>query len=260
VWQTYGRARWKSPPSVLMNMDVINGRETNDGLATGSGGAVRSFAVCIRYLIKDCFDLTGASSIPFANIIVQLADNASGGTTATPYTLAHLAFPPVGAEGRCGILVQGNAVTPSNVVIADSGGVNIGCYGPINVQVRNLQVGQTSAAATPLANGGIDAGDGANIRLEGGVIFGSVSAAQVSSSNGGSVTFDGPFSIVGGGANFAMSNGGRVSTGGQACTISNTPAYTQQFCTCFEQGQIVAAGQYRPALRRARSSSPAICR
>jgi hypothetical protein len=128
--------------------------------------------------------------------------------------------------------------------VCDPGGANIGSYGAgVDVELRNFQIGQTSSASTPLAAGGIEGADGANVRLEGGMIFGSMSSAQILADNRGSVIFDAPYSIVGGGSNFAFAQTlGLISTNQQACTISNNPAYTQQFATCFEQGQIVTAG------------------
>lgn len=231
--------RWKVPNNTTTYVDAINGNDANDCLASGAGNACRTMAQAIRANIKDYFDLSGSSSFPTANIVVQLADNASAGVAnSNAYSLAHIAFTPVGNEGRNTILIQGNASTPSNVVIADTTGAGIGAYGAVNIEVRNLQIGQ-NGSATPVSNVGVEAADGATIRLEGGIIFGTTTSGQMQASNKGAIIADDNFSVVGSAAylGFAQDQA-TINIGSRTVTFSNSPAYSQQTLAAFEISEI----------------------
>jgi hypothetical protein len=234
--------RWKAPRATVIYVDAINGNDANDGLVAGSGGALKTLQQALRVNVKDYFDLSGFTQVPIANIVIQLADNASAGVAGTnAYNAGHLAFDPVGAEGRCAILIQGNASSPSNVVIADTSSPSISCFAGLNLELRNLQLGQTGTTA-PIANGGLSASDGARIRLEGGVIFGTATNAQMEVDNGGTITLDGPISVVGNGSWLCEANSGSIALDGQVITFSNSPAYSQQTLFTANQGQITCVG------------------
>lgn len=227
---TTNPGRWKVPNNTTVYMDVINGSDSNDCLASGVGNACATFDKAVRTNIKDYYDLSGSSSFPTATIVVQLADNASSGTcTSICYANAHIAFTAVGGEGRNAILIQGNPGSPGNVVISDATGANIGNYGGTGIEVRNLQLGQTSCGASPKANGGFEASDSSSIRLEGGIILGCATNAQLSASNQGKIFSDGTISITAG-ANYLISadSGGSVNLNSQTVTFSNSPTYGQQ--------------------------------
>ncbi|MGJ4888995.1 hypothetical protein ACQR1Y_12415 [Bradyrhizobium sp. HKCCYLRH3099] len=233
VWQLNpAYQRWKAPNNTVVYIDAINGLNSNDGLATGSGGAVQSMDQGIRHNIKDMFDLTGISAFPTALVTVQLAANASAtGISATPYSLAHIAFTPVGQEGRNTILIQGTtAVSPDNIVIADVSGASIGAYGGgVDLEIRNLQVGQNSSSASPVANTGFEAADGGRIRLEGNIRLGYVSNGQLQANNSGSIVSDGAITVAGGG-NYLVSadSQGTVILNSQTVTFASAVNYAQQ--------------------------------
>ncbi|MGJ5075499.1 hypothetical protein [Bradyrhizobium oligotrophicum] len=233
VW-LYEPRRWKAPNNVTVYIDAINGIESNDGLAAGSGGAVKSFDVGIRTIIKDYFDLSGISVYPTALVTVQLADNATAGVAnSNAYGLAHIAFTPVGNEGRCTILIKGNSSDPSKTVIADTSGAGIGCYGPVNVEIQDVQIGQSSGA-TPTAYSGVEASDGANIRLMGGVYFGACTGAQISVDNRGAIAADGNIIISGGASYFIFANDrGGVNLNTRTVTWIASSPYSQQTVSAF---------------------------
>lgn len=234
--------RWKVPNNTTIYIDCNAGLSTNDGLASGSGGALDSFNTAIRVLLKDYFDLSGTSSYPTSCITFQLADNASAGVpTANAYSLCHMAFGPVGGEGRCMVLIQGNATTPSNVVVSDSGGTAIAAFGLVELTLANFQIGQTGSGS-PVANSGISASDGALIWLQTGMIIGKCTAQQFYANNNGIITANGNFSVVGSSTNLAYANGGLINLSGVTITFSNSPAYSQQTLTATNGGKILAQG------------------
>lgn len=220
--------RWKIPQNTQLEVNV-SGNDANDCLSTST--PCQTLAQAVRTNIKDYFDLTNSSSYPTANVTVHLADNASSGTcTSTCYSLAHIAFVPVGGEGRATIVIKGNASTPDNVVVSDAGGAGIGAYGQLNIEIANLQIGQSSCASSPKANAGIEAADGANIRPQGGVIVGCVTGAQLQSGNKGSITADaGTLTFKGGGAYMASAfTMGIINISQATASVTGTLTYTQQ--------------------------------
>jgi hypothetical protein len=234
--------RWKIPNNTTIYVDAINGNDANDGLAAGTGNAVKTLHQAIRVNIKDYFDLSGISSFPTALVTVQLADNGSAGVAnANAYSMAHIAFTPVGNEGRCAILIQGNATTPSNTIIADSGGASVGAYGAVNIQLRNLQIGQ-NGAATPVAITALEASDGGNVRIQGGVILGTCSGGILQVSNGGTITADAGVNVVGGGTYLGFADGGTIDLSSRTHTFANAPNFSQQTFSGFRMGKVLIAG------------------
>jgi hypothetical protein len=163
--------RYKIPNNTTIYVSRT-GLDTNDCLSASTPCQTNLYV--FRTFIKDYLDFTGSSTFGagnpsgVTNVFVQYADNATGGVVSSAcYDIIHMAFVPVGSEGRASIVVQGNAVDPSKTVFCGVG-ANIGAYGGgANLQVRNLQIGQQSGRN----NGGIEAVDGGNVRLEGGLIF-----------------------------------------------------------------------------------------
>jgi hypothetical protein len=237
---TVADGRWKAPNNVQLFMDVVNGNDGNDCLAAGTGNACKTFQQVIRTNLKDDFDLTAQSAFPQCEVTVNLADNRSSGVS---YGLAHIAFNPIGAEGRGTLCIVGDAATPSNVVVSDSAGGNISAFGNVNVQLSNLQIGWENPATTPIANSGVDAEDGANIWLQPGVIFGSATDAQINAGNHGSVIALHGFSVSGGATNLiAVASGGQVDLTGQTVTFSNAPIYTGQTVVGFSGTTTILSG------------------
>lgn len=227
--------RWKVPANTTAYFDAANGLDTNDGLTAGT--AFKTFGVGFRYIIKDQWDFSGASAYPNPLVRIQLADNGSGGVTANPYDLMHFAFVPVGTEGRCTILIQGNAANPGNTIIAANGGANFGAYGPVTIQLRNLQINATSAGA-------IESSDGAQVFLQGGIIFGGSPSAVLQASNGGQITVLGDFSTTfttAGYWAFAYS-GGVISCQNRTITFNNSPTFTQQFISALDLSTVDVYG------------------
>jgi hypothetical protein len=235
VWKVSPSSqRWKVPNGTTIYVDVLAGANTNDGLASGSGGAVQTLAQAIRTIVKDQWDLSGSSSSPTPLVKVKLADNATAGVPSTAYSLAHIAFTPVGNEGRLTILIEGNTSNPENVVISDTSGASVGAYGFVNVQISGVQLGQTGAGS-PVANAGVQASDGANVRIFSTCNFGACSNAQISALNGSRVVLDANIAVTGSAQYLAFAqNQGMVDFQSKTVTFSNSPAYSQQTISVLE--------------------------
>lgn len=230
---TINPGRWKIPNNTTLELDVNNGNDTNDCLAIGTGNACKTLTQALRINDKDYFDRTGTSSYPISTLVVQLADNAAGGNcTSLCYSLVDIAYAAVGGEGRNSTLIQGNAATPSNVVIADAAAYGINVFRN-SVEIQNLQFGQTNCALSPKANSGLSILEGGAVFLQGTVNFGCVNQQQIIVSPGG--YFDSnarPINVVAGGSWFAYNDGGQLrlsgSSGSSTVTFSNSPVYSQQ--------------------------------
>ncbi|MGJ5136856.1 beta strand repeat-containing protein [Bradyrhizobium oligotrophicum] len=239
--------RWKSPNNVTGYIDAINGSDSNDCLAAGSGNACQSFNGLVRTYIKDMWDLTGTSTFSAGNtggnalVNVQLADNhTTTGTCTTCYSLAHIAFTPVGNEGRATIVIKGLG---SSTIISDTGGAAVGAYGPVNIELYNLQVGQLSCASSPQAGGGIEAADGANIRLAGGVVLACASGAQMSAYNRGSINLDATTTMEGGGSySLSAIDGGIINFNGNTMQCNGSMNFSQQTAFAYRFGEINIQG------------------
>lgn len=234
--------RWKAPFNTTINIDAVNGKDSNDGLATGSGGALKTCKRTVRRVVKDHIDMSGFSVFPTTCLRIKLADNASAGVPTTPYDLIHMAYTPVGGEGRNAVLFEGNTTTPSNVVVADSSGVNFGIYGHVNVQLRGIQLGQTGGGA-PIAQTLMQVADGANVRIRDNVVFGRSSGFQINAQNSGKIFADDNFSVVGNAQRLLRSeNQGQIDVAGRTITFANSPAYSTQTIGAYEQSLVKVDG------------------
>lgn len=211
----YNPGRWRLPGATIVYGDATNGDDANDGLAPGAGSAVKTLFQAVDTIIGSQFDLAGNS------ITVQLADGT--------YTSGlHFPGPLVDAFGNASLVIQGNAVTPSNVVITDTdnlnGGIAIAMYQGARCEIKNLQ----------LQGGGLGSDDGLYVetgavaRLEGGVIFGvSAGGAHMQIQHGGRVIADAGYSIAGGATYHVQSyDGGAFVAQGQTINFTANAAFT----------------------------------
>jgi len=236
--------RWKVPNNTTIFIDCNNGSDSNDGLAAGVGNAFQTFNGALRVALKDLWDLRGTSSYPIGTIFVQLAANAVAGVpTSNAYSLGHLAFAPVGGEGRGMIIINGVAGASNTVVISDTSGGNIAAFGgAMNVTLANLQIGQTGAGS-PVANSCISASDNASVWIQTGVILGHCTAQQLYAEYNSKIVALAGFSTVGSASNLGQTDtGGLIDLRGQAITFSNAPNYSQQTLTAQNGGKILLAG------------------
>jgi hypothetical protein len=179
AWVTVGRpARWKAPlgTTIELFLDAALGRDTNDGLAAGSGNALQTLGVLGAF--ANIID-AGYEAPP--GVLVQLADGTYPGGLHWPGNF-------VGASGQAQFMVQGNAATPSNVVI--QGGVNL--FDGARLELANLEISDASFGSC------IALADNSMLRCEGGLVLGATAAAsaQLFVASGSQFFMDGNMSVA----------------------------------------------------------------
>jgi len=184
-------------------VDATNGNDSNDGLASGSGRAFKTIqksysAICM-------LDLGGFT------VTVQLAD----GTYTTGLKVS---VSPVGGN----VAYIGNTATPGNVIISTTSSAAISVTSPINLALSGLKLQTTTSG-----DGISAAGAGSNITLGAGMQFGACAGAQINANRNSLVSITSAYTINGGAQyHVRAQQGGLVSGGSIACTLTGTPAFS----------------------------------
>lgn len=215
VWKVFGRSRWALTGTTTLFVDVVNGNDNNDGLAASTGNAVKTITQAVITIAANQLDLAGN------NLIVQLADGT--------YTSGlHFPGPLMGAFGNASLVIQGNAGTPSNVIVTDTdnvnGGIAIAMFQGARCELKNMKL-QGGALGS---DGGLFVETGAVCRLEGGIIFGLCAAgAHMHFTNGGTIIADSGYSISGNALYHVQSfQGGLFSVQSQTINFTANVAFT----------------------------------
>ena len=185
---------------------ATTGSDSNTGLSAGSPWLTLQHAwdaICSQY------DLAQYTAT------IQVAD----GTYAALQTT-------IGAVGGA-IVLNGNAATPSNVIISASGGSGALSFNsqrsPITATVKNLEVVNSGG-------NGISASNGTNLTIGAGLIFGACSLSQVSCNNGAKIFMTSGYTIGGGAANhWFASDTSFIAATGITITLTGTPAFSGSF-------------------------------
>jgi hypothetical protein len=188
-------------------VDATNGDDTNNGLASGSGHALKKITTALA-IIASTLDLAGFK------VTVQVAD----GTYTDPIVLPNV----VGFAKAGDLVIQGNNTTPANVVISTTGSDAFHADGISSVwDLLDLKITTTTAGY------GIYAGAGAKVRF-GNLNFGSCTYAHMLAFGPGStITGLSNYAVSGGGtAHFQAYYGSQIVTASLTVAISNTPAFS----------------------------------
>lgn len=127
--------RFRPPAGVTLNVDPVNGVDTNDGMSTGAGGAVLTIQQAVNYVIQG-FDigLSGAITIQLA------AGTYSAGAVITG--------PPIGSTTW--LTIVGDETTPGNCIInipASDSGFFIQDFAGVNLRGMRLQAASGNVTA-----------------------------------------------------------------------------------------------------------------
>lgn len=218
VWRIAGQARWILPSAVTLFVDSALGNDVNDGLAAGSGNAMKTLFQAVVRTAGAQFDLNASQAVA---VTVQLADGT--------YTSGlHYPCLMVGGGGNQMITVQGNAISPGNVIVTDTDNVNSGIaialFDGARISIKNLQM-QGGGVANDC---GLFVQTGAIARLSN-VIFGTCAGgSHMQISSGAQVVSDGNYSISGNALDHVLTGtAGQFSLGsGNTVTVTNNLAFT----------------------------------
>lgn len=189
--------------------DWINGNDANSGLAAGAGNAFKTIQKAWNKILT--LDLNGYT------VTIQLADGIyTSGLSATAA--------PIGG----GVVLNGNATTPANVVVSTTAADAIAVKNcAANVTVQNLELRTVTSGFGLLA-----AGQGAVISFGPGLRFGACADGHMRAQFGGYINnpaFN--YSIVGASACHMQSAGGIIAIGSSPNTIAVTCSGTLAFGT-----------------------------
>lgn len=208
-WSKYkpSRLRLASAASIFLS---ASGSDSNTGFASGSPLLTISHALSV---IANGWDIAGNSAT------LQLADGTY--TTGTSFDLG-----VIGAD-LAGLVINGNAVTPSNVLISVSGTNALYFARAMQITLQNMKL-QTSSGNWAC----IVADQGATVALGAGMQFGTCSGVHMSGLNGGRILANGNYTINGNAlAHLAADYGAFISITGRTITLSGTPAFSSAFAT-----------------------------
>ena len=190
------------------------GSDTNNGLTSGTPFLTIQHAVNVAL---QNYDLNGFT------LTIQLAD----GTYSTNTSLS---YPPIG-NGQ--IVIQGNAATPTNVVISTASTDCFTISGAARVFLKNMRL-QTSTSGN-----GINANGGAQVTFSG-IDFFNIATNHINAYNCANIAAVGNYTISGSAlAHMQAQQNGVISVISFGITISNSPNFSQ-FAGAFSNGSIIA--------------------
>lgn len=185
-----------------------DGSDSNTGLANTAGGAFLTIQKAVDVV---CHTLDTQSS----DVTIQLADGT--------YTAGALYRSRVG-HGT--VFIQGNAATPSNVLVSVTSANCFSMDVPVSGSfiVRDLKLQTTTAGSALLATGA-----GAVISYSN-VVFGACVTAHTYADNYGRIQCVGNYSITAGAQMHHQASGcGVINCTGRTVTITGTPAFSVAF-------------------------------
>lgn len=204
VWRVAGKGRWKLAGGTQnFYCDFTSGNDANDGLAAGSGNAMKTIeAAFLRILDELDFAAT-----PQSVVVINLADNTTdtGGVHYSGHAL-------VGAQGGGALKILGG----TNSVISTTSADALGLFCNVQVQLQNVKLVTTTSGNC------ITADLGAQVYVLSGVEFGACAGSHMSAKNGGRIYCNNNYAVSGNAATAHQSAApnGAITGVGLTVTIS----------------------------------------
>lgn len=206
-------ARDKLTAARTYYIDVTNGNDNNDGRAAGSGRAFQTIQKFWDTCLK--LDLNGYT------VTGQLADGTyTGGLAASG--------PVLGGD----VVLNGNASTPTNVVISKSSGDTISLIAGARLTLQNMRV------ASGGGNGCIVDGAGSKLTLGVGISLGACTNVGLMAQTNGEVRVGSGITIAGNMTAYYYVQNGGIITSSSTITMSGTPVFSTAGI-CFDTGGAV---------------------
>lgn len=197
------------------------GSDANDGLTAGAPflTIAKAFSTVASRLDTASYTVT-----------IQLADGTYTAPVVVPQWL-----------GGGKIVVNGNAATPSSVVVHSTSG--LGTFNlsvPGYLQIQNLKISAAGASSSCLYADGA----AAKIEIGAGLEFGAAGTAHIYSSNGADIWVPNSYKISGGATFHFAAIGGKVRfASGITVTLTGTPAFSTRYAHSVNLGFVSAPGQ-----------------
>lgn len=183
-------------------VDVTNGSDSNDGLASGAGHAFQT--------IQKAADVIAGLDINTHNVTVNVADGT--------YTAGASVLGPWLGSGS--VTFVGNTTTPANVIINPASGACFQATGGGFITVSGM---------TLKGQFGLLSQRGSRIYGTTSLVFGAASAYHVYA-NGGQVILFNNYTINGGaGVHLLCDSAGQISATNLAITLTGTPAFPSSY-------------------------------
>lgn len=197
-----------------------DGSDSNDGLANTSGGAFLTIQKCID-VVCSTLDISAG---------VTVTGKVADGT----YTGANVMRQLIGAGS---FVIQGNATTPSNVVISvTSNHCFYNAVGGTTVTVKDMKLSTTTSGSCLIAESG-------GSILFSNIDFGACASAHKYGLVGGTVKAIGNYAISGGALWHELTAvGGFVATINRTVSITGTPAFSTAYASSGSSGAVTNYG------------------
>lgn len=224
AWRILRPERWRLAGGVTVHVDGALGNNANDGLASGAGGALATFAAA-RDLVCQNFDFGGQT------VTIKYPD----GTHTVPITMGVAHNWTGGGQLR----IEGNAATPGNCVLSvtNAHGIEVTGAKSGRVAVRGIKVTTTGAGHGLLASHGV------KLFVEGDFEFGACAYSHCCAQLEATVSMEGNYRISGGASiHLEADLKSTISTAGRTITITNTPSFALSFVRALQLSFVYGPG------------------
>lgn len=150
VWaQKPGAVQTRAPLGTKLYVDGVNGLDSNDCLSTATACKTLNW-VGMHVIWESLLASSGSATGGTPGFNIRLIDDpgCNVSTGANCIASLHWSGYPKQIEGHNAIRIECDSGSATNCTIADnSGGISIGVYAPINLELKNVALGCTANAA-----------------------------------------------------------------------------------------------------------------
>lgn len=188
-----------------------DGADTNTGLANTAGGAFLT--------IQKAIDVAQSIDASIYQVTIQIADGSYTQNLTMPSPMV----------GKLKLIIQGNATTPTNVVLNGYFFASANAYAYIkDFKVTGGTIGLGTESGAIVEFSGLD--------------FGAASARHISVAYGSYINCSGAYTISGDSPSHILIDNASSYRGGGVCTLSGTRAFSTAFIVGSGGAQYIKAG------------------
>lgn len=232
VWIVDRPNRYRVPnSSQTLYVDTTNGNDVNDGMATGSGNAVKTIFQAMVNIGARQFDFDASIG---GQLLIQLA----AGTYAEEI---HWPGQLVGGAGNATVKIIGNSASPASYILQGANGVVVNTFDGAVLELEGVTLGGSGTIGAL-----ISVNSNSLVRLEAGVVFDFTSSAgtHITIQTGGQLFVDQNYTIAHDtqtGYHIICNDGGRYHGQAKTVTFTSSQSYAT-FAYSTRGGYIDLAG------------------